>query len=404
MLLLQFERNLRKRMLLKYTSDYYNYNNVIINQLIDPLIINQSKVEYHEIMIYHSMESTVTSNYPRQMLKPIIKFLFEKQIERKNPLFPFLTCFFFQNIIMKKEKEKEIVYKIINSIHEENENNQDDDTEEVESKTFFNESFYDNLEDNEGFSIQMHDNKQKSSQNVKKYLKKQSSIECLTELVKIIDKNEKKVKTTEKRIEVPEEKKSPNCPEQKNNKNSNRIKAKKSSKMLFPKIYDPKKEYEVHITKKNNGNNNRNENESFRSLADFFLTNKSQIKKMKNDKELIGSELSKMIKRTNIPISLKKTVSNKLKIDHKKKITKKKKAFIEPMYSPIIKSKNASFVISQIVLSETKNENKKGYSFTRNKIPIFSCETIKKAIYGSSHKTYIKSTKKKILKNFKLKI
>ena len=60
-------------MLLKYTSDTYNYNNVIINQLINPLIKTQSKVEYHEIMIYHSVESTVTSSYTKHMLNPIIK-------------------------------------------------------------------------------------------------------------------------------------------------------------------------------------------------------------------------------------------------------------------------------------------------------------------------------------------
>ena len=396
MLLLKFESNLRKRMLLKYTSDTYNYNNVIINQLINPLIKTHSKVEYQEIMIYHSVESTVTSSYPRQMLKPIIKFLFEKQIERKNPLFPFLTSFFFQNIIMKKEKEKEIVYKIINSIYEENENKKNDDIEEEISKTFFNESFYENLDGNEGFTFQMHDNKQNNIQNIKKNLKKQSSIECLTKLVKKIDKNEKKCNIGEKQKEITEEIKSPIFSEQKSNKSCIKLRAKKSSKMFFPKLYDPKKEYEVHVSKKNINNRNDNDFSSFRSLADFFLTNKSQIKKKKNDKKLISSELSKMIKRTNVHISLKKPIKNKTKIEHKKITMKKPISLIEPLYSPIIRSKNASFVISQIVLSETKKVDKKGFSFTRDKIPNFSCEKIKKAVYGSPFFSYSKSPKKKI--------
>ena len=101
-----------------------------------------------------------------------------------------------------------------------------------------------------------------------------------------------------------------------------------------------------------------------------------------------------MIKRTNVPISLKKTFKNKTKIEHKKIITKKPISLIEPLYSPIIRSKNASFVISQIVLSETKKVDKKGFSFIRNKIPNFSCETIKKAVYGSPHFSYSKSPKK----------
>ena len=188
-----------QRLIEKYNGSEYTYATMIIEELINPSVLSHIKVVYREMILFISNEPTATSQYPKQFLSRIIKFLFEKQIERKRRWNPMLCDLLFARMIMQKEKEKDKVIDILNSVessvsssYESNVNDDDSSSskEILESNhVFFNEALLQEIE--EGSKDRF--NKEMSTYNENSSSKTaEASIKDILRLIKMMGKTERK--------------------------------------------------------------------------------------------------------------------------------------------------------------------------------------------------------------------
>ena len=381
-----------QRLIEKYNGSEYTYATMIIEELINPSVLSHIKVAYREMILFISNEPTVTSQYPKQFLSRIIKFLFEKQIERKRRWDPMLCDLLFARMIMQKEKEKDKVIDILNSVessvsssYESNVNDDDSSSskEILESNhVFFNEALLQEIE--EGSKDRF--NKEMSTYNENSSSKTaEASIKDILRLIKMMGKTERKEQSKMNSPIKEKERKSQCFDEEIAVK---RITTKKKMKKLstrrfFPNIYDPKKEYEINSIAENDKSishkiEQSNQSVPFRSLAKFYITSQHNDKVLNERKKILGDSLSyylsqkeeKRSKNIQSKFALKRPSSN-IRLTRTKVISPPQK-----------ESFRSSFYITPINISDIRSPFTKKEK--NNKLPIFTSEAIRNAIYNSN--------------------
>ena len=375
----------------KYNGSAYSYDAMIIEELINPSVLSHIKVEYHEMILFISNEATVTSQYPKQFLSRIMKFLFEKQIERKRRWDPMLSDLKFAKIILQKEKEKDNVLDILNSVessvsssYERNVNDDDSNSskEIFESKhVFFNNALLQEIED--GSRDRFDKDMGSYNENIGSKTE-EASIKDILHLIKMLVKTEEK-EQSKVNSPIKEKEKIKRFEEEiavKRITTKKKIK-KLSTRRFFPNIYDPKKEYEINSIVENNISCKIEQSKQivpFRSLAKFYITSEQNNKVLNERKKILGDSLSyylsqkeeKPLKSSkNIPKYFLKRPASNIRMTRTKVISPPQK-----------ESFRSSLYITPINVSDIRSQ----FSKKDKKLPIFTSEAIRNAIYNSPHR------------------
>lgn len=399
-----------KNLSIKYNGNAYTYEAMLIEELISPSVLSHIKIEYKEMLLFISNEPTVTSQYPKQLLNAIMKFLFEKQIERKCRWAPMLSDLRYAKIISDKEKEKKNVNDILNSVEsslssssEENINDDDDSNSSKEIKVSKHKFFTDDLmkeieEDNSRLNNDIGNHNDNSNNS-----KEEASIKDILNLIKMLVKTEEIAEQSKMNSPIKEIENKRNSKCLNDELNVRRVITKKKVKKLstrrfFPNIYDPKKEYEVNSIIETDKSISRNIEElrpiiPFRSLAKFYITSQYKDKVLNERKKILGDSLSYYLsqKEQKPPLKSSKNIPSKLIL---KRPTSNIRITHTKVFSPPPKeSFLSSLYITPINVSDIKSLHSKE-KVKSNKLPIFTSEAIRNAIYNSPNLSYCKIQKK----------